>query len=105
MTESRNEEKEKREGRKKREAEGENTGSGTSKERGRSVKSHGHVARDKQRGRGKSKGEKCTHLAYPADRRKLNQAEVCLRDPRLLLGRGRKSMRKCSPWNNLEESL
>lgn len=104
MTESRNEEKEKREGRKKRRER--TRGSGTSKEGwGRSVKSHGHVARDKQRGRGKSKGEKCTHLAYPADRRKLNQAEVCLRDPRLLLGRGRKSMRKCSPWNNLEESL
>lgn len=104
MTESRNEEKEKREERKKR--EGREHGRWKFEGGwGRSVKSHGHVARDKQRGRGKSKGEKCTHLAYPADRRKLNQAEVCLRDPRLLLGRGRKSMRKCSPWNNLEESL
>lgn len=47
-----------------------------------SVKSHGHVARDKQRRKGKNKGKKCTHLPYPTVRRKLNQAKVCLRAPR-----------------------
>lgn len=44
----------------------------------------------------KEGGEKCTHLPYPADRRKLNQAEVS--------SEGRKSMRKCSPGTT-EESL
>lgn len=53
---------------------------------GRSVKSHGQ--RQTKEG-----GEKCTHLPYPADRRKLNQAEVSSGS-----SEGRKSMRKC--WNN-----
>lgn len=59
---------------------------------GRSVKSHGQ--RQTKEG-----GEKCTHLPYPADRRKLNQAEVSSGS-----SEGRKSMRKCSPGTT-EESL
>lgn len=47
----------------------------------------------------KEGGEKCTHLPYPADRRKLNQAEVSSGS-----SEGRKSMRKCSPGTT-EESL